>query len=264
MRLWIFSDIHIESCRWGLPEPRPEHDVIIAAGDIHNPASMAVRWLAEHSKGKPVIFVPGNHEWYASREPFTVEAERSRAAALASELGIHMLMDQTVIIDGVRFLGASLWTDYALYETPERSMLIAAQMMNDHRLIYPDVGNGPLRPKQARDWHVASRTWLAAEVARPSLGQWDRTVVVTHHMPHLKSIAAQYFGDPLNPAFCSDLSDLVEGGGAALWVHGHTHTSCDHVAGCTRVVCNPKGYGPSRSGGRIENIDFDPWFVVEV
>jgi Icc-related predicted phosphoesterase len=28
----------------------------------------------------------------------------------------------------------------------------------------------------------------------------------------------------------------------ALWLHGHTHGSCDYKLGDTRVVCNPMGY----------------------
>jgi hypothetical protein len=68
----------------------------------------------------------------------------------------------------------------------------------------------------------------------------------------------------LAPAFCSDLSELVEGSGAALWVHGHTHASCDYVAGQTRVVCNPKGYGPVKTGGEYENPEFDAGLIVEI
>jgi hypothetical protein len=68
----------------------------------------------------------------------------------------------------------------------------------------------------------------------------------------------------LTPAFCSDLSELVANSGAALWVHGHTHASCDYFAGQTRVVCNPKGYGPVRTGGEYENPDFDSGLVVEI
>jgi Icc-related predicted phosphoesterase len=89
-------------------------------------------------------------------------------------------------------------------------------------------------------------------------------VVVTHHLPHPGSIHPRFADDALTPAFCSDLSELVESSGAVLWVHGHTHESCDYVAGETRVVCNPKGYGPIRHGGRYENMNFDPGLVVEI
>ncbi len=45
MRLWILSDLHIEQSDWDLPDPRPDYDVLVAAGDIHF-ATDGVRWLA--------------------------------------------------------------------------------------------------------------------------------------------------------------------------------------------------------------------------
>ncbi len=264
MRLWILSDLHIESCRWDVPDPRPDFDVFVAAGDIHDPASAGVSWLAERAKGKPVIYVPGNHEWYAPRRMFSMEEELPRARALAQELGVHFLMDDEVILEGVRFLGASLWTDYDLFGAPAAAMAWAQISMNDHRLIFPRTGGPALEPAEARAWHLASRAWLAERLGETPAGRWDRTVVVTHHLPHRASIAPRYATDPLTAAFCSDLAELVEQGGASLWVHGHTHSSCDYRAGATRVVCNPKGYGPRSPGGPIENPRFDPAYVVVV
>ena len=89
MKLWILSDLHIESCVWDIPKPAPDYDVMIAAGDIHDPASSGVEWLAKHSNGKPVIYVPGNHEWYAHKQPFTVKSETEAARKRAANLGIH-------------------------------------------------------------------------------------------------------------------------------------------------------------------------------
>jgi 3',5'-cyclic AMP phosphodiesterase CpdA len=264
MRLWILSDLHIESCQWDLPEPRPDYDVLVAAGDIHCPATAAATWLAVRAGGRPVIYVPGNHEWYAQRLPFTVEEESRRARAAAEAAGIHLLMDQAVVLEGVRFLGTPLWTDYALDGDPERAMAIADLGMTDHMLIRLEPGSGRFRPEQALAWHRRARAWLERELKRPARGAWTKTVVVTHHLPHPGSVAAEFAGSPLNPAFASDLSALVEGSGAALWVHGHTHVGCDYRAGFARVVCNPKGYGPPTWGGPVENPSFDPELVVEV
>lgn len=262
MKLWILSDLHIEGCVWDMPSPAPDYDVLIAAGDIHDPASRGVEWLAERSNGKPVIYVPGNHEWYAHRQPFTVKSETKAARGRAADLGVHFLMDEAVVIDGVRFLCATLWTDWELSGNSAAAMGYAAMGMNDHIVIYPEEVGRALSPRLSQSWHLASRYWLAEEL--PKTGDWDTTVVVTHHLPHPRSVAEEYKNSPLNPAFASDLSELVEGCGAALWVHGHTHHSCDYVAGSTRVVCNPKGYGPRAEGAPIENKGFDPKLVVEV
>ncbi|WP_422110936.1 metallophosphoesterase [Erythrobacter longus] len=45
-----------------MPNPAPDFDVLVAAGDIHDPLSDGVRWLAERANGRQVIYVPGNHE----------------------------------------------------------------------------------------------------------------------------------------------------------------------------------------------------------
>ena len=265
VRLWILSDLHLESCRWDLLDPRPDYDVLIAAGDIFSPASVGVDWLSRRASGKPVIYVPGNHEWYSPNGLMNVEEEAARAERLAADSGVHWLNTRAVTIDGVRFLGATLWTDYAFYGAPARDMALAARFLNDHRMIFPRPASPPLSPRQAMDWHVSARDWLAGELLQTTGPEGStKTVVITHHMPRPRSVGPKYAGDPLNPAFCSDLSALVERSGAAAWIHGHTHTSCDYVAGSTRVVCNPKGYGPRKEGGPIENLAFDPACVIEV
>jgi Icc-related predicted phosphoesterase len=261
MRFWILSDLHIEQSTWDIPNPAPDYDVLIAAGDIHTPLTAGLRWLAERADGRPVIYVPGNHEWYAYRERFTVSDEALRGQEIAAELGIHLLQDAEVVIDGVRFLGSSLWTDYEIYGNAHAAMLYASNWMNDHRVIFPDEMGEALEPRQALAWHKQSRFWLSDALSVPFPGP---TVVVTHHLPHPGSIHPRYAGDKLTPAFCSDLSELVENSGAALWVHGHTHSSCDYRAGSTRVVCNPKGYGPVSRGGPIENAEFVANLVVEI
>lgn len=266
MKIWVLSDLHIESCRWDLPDPRPDYDVLVAAGDILTPFSKGVEWLAVRAQGKPVIYVPGNHEWYSPRNNFTIPEEKERAAELAVSFGIHLLMTSSVVIDGVRFLGTTLWTDYDLHGDREYSMKVARLGMNDHRLIFPVYQGVPLAPEMARDWHLAERSWLEESLTKKPTegGPFQKTVVITHHSPHASSVHKKYSGDPFNPAYHSDLSLLVEGGGADLWIHGHTHSSFDYVAGGTRVVCNPKGYGPGVWNGIPENKEFQDGFVVNL
>jgi predicted phosphodiesterase len=262
VKLWIFSDLHIEQSEWDLPEPQPDCDVIVAAGDIHF-ASDAVWWLNERSQGRPVVYVPGNHEWYSYSRPFSVETERAAAEREAKETNVNILLDEQIVIDRVRFLGSSLWTDYALYGDVGTAMSRAKSSLNDHRLIVPQDGAAALTPEDALAWHRASRAFLERKLPERS-PDFDRTVVVTHHLPHPRSVHPRYGDDPLNAAFASDLSELVEHGGADLWIHGHTHSSCDYVAGGTRVVCNPKGYGPRGPGRIIENGAFDEALLIEV
>jgi Icc-related predicted phosphoesterase len=104
--------------------------------------------------------------------------------------------------------------------------------------------------------HETSKAWLVNELRRTFKGP---TVVVTHHLPATLSIASQYKNDPLNPAFASNLEDVIEMHQPDLWIHGHTHVACDYEIYGTRVVCNPRGY-PSESTGK----GFTPGLVVEI
>ena len=103
-----------------------------------------------------------------------------------------------------------------------------------------------------------------AEKTQPTTANFRDTAALHCSADALRGIYPRFAGDQLTPAFCSDLSELVERSGAVLWVHGHTNESCDYIAGATRAVCNPKGYDQIRQGGRFENANFDSNLVVEV
>jgi len=114
-----------------------------------------------------------------------------------------------------------------------------------------------LTPEHTLRWHGKTRKWLTVALAEPFAGP---TVVVTHHMPHERSVHPRYARSILNAAFGSDLSALM--GLAALWIHGHTHDGAIYEVNGTRVICNPRGYR-NPSGGS-ENRNFQPDLVVEV
>lgn len=118
-------------------------------------ADIAFEWLAHERDsgallGKPVVYVPGNHEFYNHE----MKSELARGQAAADEAGIHMLNRRAVVIEGVRFLGAILWTDYRLLGTPKASMITAGDEMNDHRLIRYREDSGHIA--RFMPWHAAA------------------------------------------------------------------------------------------------------------
>lgn len=258
MRAWVFSDLHLDVNKWSfaLPKP-PDCDVVLVAGDLCEHASLAVKWLAARRITVPVVYVPGNHDFYNS----VMEHEWTRAR-LGAEFGIRLLDREgfnftTAAGERVRILGATLWTDYRLdgEEWEWQAKASARLMMSDHTLIRMAARDGGAwRPDDALGAHVASRTWLGDNLATPFDGT---TVVVTHHAPSRRSIHPDYHGKLLNAAYASNLDDLVEK--CDLWVHGHVHHRFDYRIGGGRVVCNPMGYR-RRGEGR----EFDPELVVEV
>jgi len=273
MRIWAISDLHLRgidvlSSKHGsqLPEANPEADVLVIAGDLANGnINHTLRWLRDEVPSMPVVCVLGNHDHYGT----DLVANLGMARAVARQLDIHLLENAAVEIGGTRFLGTTLWTDYELYVHPHRPpaesadlewyMAMAANGLNDHRQIWLDIEDAFSRrrftPEDALEIHRRSRAWLETELAKPFAG---RTVVVTHHAPHPGSVSSQFQGDPVTPAFVSDLSGLINCRQPDLWIHGHTHASFDYHVGRTRVLCNPHGYGVENDGG------YRPDLVVEM
>lgn len=251
MRLRIVSDLHHEfGFPWRWPADRDRYDLIVAAGDIAGSCPEAIKSLEDLG---PALFVPGNHEHY--RHVLQDNIDAGRVAAAGTQ--VSFLSRDTAIIDGVRFIGATLWTDYALYGSTKPSMIIAGQNLNDHRLARYREESGHIArfmPWHARREHLADLEFLRSALAEPHGGQ---TVVVTHHLPSGRSVAPRFAASVLNPAFASDLDHLIEEHQPALWIHGHTHENCDYRIGATRILCNPRGYGN-------ENKAFDPRLTVEI
>jgi predicted phosphodiesterase len=240
-------------------------DLVVLAGDIHE-GVQAPKWARQTFPDKEIILVAGNHEFYGQYWNRNLSKLRETSA----ELGIHFLENDSIELLGFRFLGCSLWTDFALHGEEQRQerMRHALERMTDYRRIKLDriVGENrdfrefrsvTLVPELTRQRHRESVEWLERELNQ---GDPSRTVVVTHHAPITGAIPAEYQEDLLSPSYASDLARLM--GRSALWIYGHTHESVDLNIGGTRIVSNPRGY-PDRSGDSI-NEYFNPALTLEI
>jgi 3',5'-cyclic AMP phosphodiesterase CpdA len=254
MKLHIISDLHLSV--HSLAPPRTDADVVVLAGDIARPPE-AIAWALGFEK--PVVLVPGNHEFYGSSLQETVQELRR----LAQGAGVHVLDNDRLVLDGIRFLGSTLWTDFLAAgsgATQREAMLQSRQFNRDFSRIRAEPGtDGRLfTPQDCAALFACNAQWLRAQLALPFAGP---TVVVTHHAPSLRSVPARFAGSPLNPNFVSDAEQLLAGGNARLWVHGHLHDSFDYAVHGTRVLCNPRGYARD---GINENPHFDPQLTVDI
>jgi predicted phosphodiesterase len=250
MKLNILSDLHLSL--GALPLPATDADAIILAGDIARPKE-AVAWTRGFDK--PVLYVAGNHEFYGG----SIEGTPAELKRLCEGSGIHVLDDDALVIEGVRFVGSTLWTDFLLFgegEKRARAMHEAQRFMRDFSRIR--FGHAPFSPANSAALFQRHAAWLERVLAEPHPGP---TVVITHHAPSRRSIHPRFADSLLNACFVSDLERLVAGSGARLWVHGHTHDSFDYRIGGTRVLCNPRGYAKE---GVNENASFDANLTVEV
>lgn len=273
MKIQLLSDLHLEVDPGYAPRPAPGADVLVLAGDIGaGPGTPmadfgAEDWCLTRFSPRlghwpvPVIYVAGNHE-YDGRD-FDECAVRLRGICAA--LGILMLDRDSVVLDGVRFIGTTLWADFdALSDRPshvpgsmsynlrmrEKAFRAADYYLEKTRTLR----HGRLFDAAAmREEALACQAWLRATLAEAHAGP---TVVVTHFAPSLKSHDPRYGITPGTAGFCNVLDDLVPG--VDLWLHGHLHCASDYRIGACRVRANPLGYA-----GQGEQRDHLPCCVID-
>lgn len=239
MALQVVSDLHLNRHKsHKLPKKRSR--AIILAGDIAegmNGLEYAQQIAEEHQK--PVFYVPGNHEYYWHNY-LDLQTEMRRFAKQSENI---IFLDNDVFeLDGTRFIGSTLWTDYELdgRYTASRVMDIVGRCLNDHRLIAYGL-DGKFTTEHALALHRNARAFLERELNKPYSG---KTVVITHHAPSLKCAHPHFAVDEVAGAFISDMDDLVKK--ADLWIYGHTHANLDIHVGKCRLVSNQLGYSSER------------------
>lgn len=256
MRLWVMSDLHLDFLPLPLPLTIPDADICVVAGDVLTKGVVpSLGWVAENiAPHMPVVFVAGNHEFYDAAFNDSILAGKALAAGIDN---LHFLDGEVLELDGVRFVGGSLWTDFCLHDWQESAMAEARNRMNDYKKI--KFSKKPFRkflPFQSVHKHRHDRNAIEAAIAEERNGP---LVVVTHHAPSERSLPTAERGTLIAAAYASNLTSLIEAGKPDLWIHGHIHHHSDYMIGKTRVLANPRGY-PGQD--TFEN--FDPAFVAEV
>ena len=248
MNILILSDLHLELSTFSAPQD--DVDVIVLPGDIHK-NNLGIYWARATWPDKPIVYVAGNHEFYKQDRLNVLENLRLAAA----EQNVYFLENDEVVINGVRFIGCTLWTDFCLYGKGKQAecMDIARELLNDFALISEQ--GLQFTPEDSLMLHHQSKDWLSKKLINETFQ--GKTVVVTHHCPSWNSVAPKYQSNLLSACFASRLEDLL--GKSQLWIHGHTHERFDYDLKGTRVVCNPRGYVLR---GDVENSSFNPHKIV--
>lgn len=279
MKITVVSDLHLEFSTITLSNTQ-NADVLILSGDIlmseilhdyprdrkeptyhekrHLQAWRFREFLKECSENfKNVIYVAGNHELYQGKFYAGIDYLREECSYYPN---VHFLEKNSVTIDDVLFIGATLWTDahkgdpLTTYQLP--------YMMNDYRVIKNDhSGFRRLKIEDTIKRHHESMDFIELSVANAPSDK--KIVVITHHSPSYLSIVDKYKDEyEMNGGYHSDLSKFIlDNPQILLWTHGHTHEVLDYKLGETRIVCNPRGYeGDTYS----ENTGWDPNLILEI
>ena len=152
MKLHVLSDLHLTFDPF--ERPRTDADVVVLAGDIARPRE-AVAWAMEFAQ--PVLYVAGNHEFYGG----SIDGTLAELKRLCEGTHVHLLDDSELVLDGVRFLGTTLWTDFALFGAGERkaaAMAEAKRLLRDFsRITLSEFATAPFTPETQRLFSTDTR-----------------------------------------------------------------------------------------------------------
>jgi Icc-related predicted phosphoesterase len=277
MKITLVSDLHLEFSDINIKNENGA-DVLILGGDImiaqdlhDHPENDQIMDLILGTRGEKarrfrdflkrvslefphVIYIAGNHEFYHGKYPDSIDYLKTECARFPN---VHMLEMESLVIEDVTFIGATLWTD--MNKQDPLTLMAVKDAMNDYRVIRNSKkGYAKLRPTDTVLRHMDTLSFIKDEVAKNPEGKY---VVVGHHAPTKLSLKPKYEKDVLlNGAYSSDLSDFIlDHPQIKLWTHGHTHDCFDYEIGSTRIVCNPRGYE-----GYEDPSGWNPNLILEV
>ncbi len=273
MRIGFMSDLHLEfrDKHPKLFKENPENygDVLILAGDtvlarylpdyVNDPNGRSFKKLLEKfekmffDKYTHVFMIAGNHEHYNNIYANTIPMMKKRFEGPGKN--VKVFDNDFVDIDGVRFIGSTLWCDF--HKGNPISMDNVAYGMNDFRIIYKqnpleltyvdrmNPSAGAITPSFILSEHNIAKQYIA-EIASHHSGD---VFVFTHHAPTYQSSNRDRYGLGLEGGYCSDLSEIIlDRPNIKYWVHGHTHYNVDYMVGDCRVVSNQCGYASRFAG----------------
>lgn len=256
------SDLHLDMIREPFMDEIPENSkdiTLVLAGDIcevHN-SKILIKFLQEVCKNyRYVLYLPGNHEFYRN----SIIRAMTKLRHQINEDNLIFMDQNTVIIDDVKFIGATLWTDM---DNGDPLFYLRADDkhtgLNDYRYIRWGTADFPysrrFRPRDAFALHLKDLAYIRDNLTYDT----RKTVVMTHHAPLISIVNRGKYGNhPLNPAYGSHLEKFVANSFIDLWISGHVHDTTDDDFFGTRIVKNARGYS------NRENPAFMPNAIIEL
>ena len=250
MKLRFASDLHLEFTSdityidSLIPPMENDKDTVLALlGDIH--VGTGVRYyLHEMSQRfKAVIYVLGNHEFYHNNF-YDLKYE---LADMFVDTNVYILENESVTIDGQKFVGCTLWTD--VEKQNPNSVLYVGKHLRDYQYI-KSTDDKYLTVGETVNAHVDSINYLTNSVDKD-------TIVLTHHAPILGVSSLEFKSSKIRGGFESDLSDLIYKLQPKYWLYGHTHFGKDVTIDNTILLSNQRCY--------LHEVDsYNPNMILEV
>lgn len=225
MKLLILSDVHTE---FRVPEiiVPVETDVIILAGDIgvYGEESLKDFLHKMNEYNKPVLYVLGNHEFYGTSNIdylHVMEWFRNLEKEFCNLIILH---NETVIVEGVNFVGTPLWTnfddDFWMEKVSQKSI--------------SDFVESCFTTKDYIQMYEESEMFIASNIVPEMIN-----VVITH-FPPLEELTNPKF--PKYNSYFNNRMGWVCNLDVDLWVYGHNHWSLDKEINGVHFASNQLGY----------------------
>jgi len=260
----VASDLHLEFADCQLPGG----DILLLCGDAfvadylrENRTDADARaqkkryrrFCAEElRKYSRVLYTLGNHDFYHGIMSDTPGLIRDLFSEFSPNT--RLLDNQFEEIDGVRFVGSTLW---ATYGCGTANHMVIQEGSNDFNLIRVPTDKGEwgrsyrkFTVDDANQLHQETLVFLK-EAVKTELP----CVVMTHHAPTYLACNRKRFPDgSMDDAYASNQSEFILGNPNAKCVfHGHSHYRYRATIGETKVASNPRGYYGCESAA----FDFD-------
>jgi len=239
MNFDLISDLHISSfSEESFKRLQPTSNILVVLGDVCEVGRVnAILPFFEMLSDNwyYVIYVPGNHEFYFSNIQTTVSRIKNNLDYLSN---IIVLDNDVISIDGIRYIGSTLWSD--MDKNNPIVKMNCKKYINDYRYIFKDIDQ-ILEPDNTIELFNRNISFIDDMLCLSDPDEVN--VILTHHAPSFKSVSARFIGDVCNGAFVSSLEDIIlDNPSIRVWAHGHTHNYTDYKIGYCRVVANPYGY----------------------
>eukprot|EP00455_Lapot_gusevi_P023311 TRINITY_DN2421_c0_g4_i1.p1 TRINITY_DN2421_c0_g4~~TRINITY_DN2421_c0_g4_i1.p1 ORF type:complete len:329 (+),score=38.59 TRINITY_DN2421_c0_g4_i1:214-1200(+) len=230
-KVQILSDLHLEMAdqaeKFSFEMSAP---YLALLGDIGNPFEAKYRDFLLHQaeRFQKVFVLAGNHEYYKNTFEET-KAKMEEICALHPNL--VCLNPGSVLVDGVRVIGATLWS-----MVDERDARRVTSSMNDYSLIKTFQNDERttrrvIGVEDTNHWHLQDKAYLETEI-QAAQARGELIVCLSHHMP------CRDF-----PGFAADMTHVMTPeSNIQLWAYGHTHESMQFMTNSTLVVSNQLGY----------------------
>lgn len=235
MKVQLASDLHLEfqaNRDYIASNPLiPVGDVLVLAGDIVpfrliDKQMDFFQFCADNFEN--TYWIPGNHEYYHGEL-----SNRTGAFIENIKTNVHLVNNHCAQHENTKIILSTLWTPIS----NEKAWHIQ-NGLNDYQLI----NNNEMNFTTSRSSQLFEENFAFIQEAVEN-NEYEKCIVVTHHVPTFQHYPDEYKGSILNEAFAVDLDQFIENSSIDYWIYGHHHRNTKNFKiGKTELITNQLGY----------------------